>query len=607
MRNHSIALITSVLFVFCCCGTTVCAAQQQTTVEADASAGFHHYNVKGFRGKLGEYDVLDSGTEARFSLSGTTGGSYFNAHGSILDEDDQTYRFYLDAQRIFQTDLTYRRFNHFLDHDPLANQDSVRDFDVGRDNVITLQEMKAENTLRIPALPFLRFTADYRNYTKRGQRQATTVSKCAQCHVSSRNKRINESTDDITLGVEGTLGPATITYQHLWRSFKEDARAPVNDYGDGASLFTATGPQSYSRVPDSKTRIHKVRLSSRLPFASSLYASYQWGERTNNDTHNDVDFSNVAFRLSKYVSRYLSCDVFYNNYRMDNDAPDGKERDIEKGGINLNGHFIKRTNVKLSYQWENIDRDNFDENSTRKERYRITVNKRILKKFRLHARYEKTKIDDAFITRDDNFNTLVQTSLPKSQDELYISANWSPRAYFSLTTNLRYIKSENHRYEIDEDRYEFVLSFWYVPFEPMTLSGSFTYIDNQVDTPSAYKTYHLRDPESVFLYDRVPYDDRSQAVYFSATYQLNPRLALTGDGGYMWSRADFDTQLDSTNIGEFSDLEIEQLQTSLGLTYLYSRNVLLYAKYIYREYDDKVQNFLDGQFSLISFGVNWTF
>jgi len=126
--------------------------------------------------------------------------------------------------------------------------------------------------------------------------------------------------------------------------------------------------------------------------SSSIFASYQAGKKTNRDTHNDIDFTSFAARLSSYFFRYFSLDFFFNRYHMDNDVPDGIERDVERGGLDISALVKKKTSIKFSYQWHDIDRDNFSQGSTYKEIYRMTLNHRPFKKLRLHLKYEKTKI-----------------------------------------------------------------------------------------------------------------------------------------------------------------------------------------------------------------------
>ncbi|MCP4716115.1 MAG: MtrB/PioB family outer membrane beta-barrel protein [Deltaproteobacteria bacterium] len=589
------------------------AAEEQTQkipveVYSEISTSYDHYNVKGYRGKVGEYAQLDSGLKTAFYLEMISGKTHLDASGEIRDKRDQMYQFNVDYKRFLQTSMFYSRYRHYLDHDQLENQDYATDYDVGVDNGITIEELKADNTLRIPSLPFLKFTADVRRYSKRGQRQATTVSKsCGQCHVTSRNKRINQDTDEIKLGVEGSLGPATLRYVFSQQRFNEGAEAPTANYGDGASFFNVRGRAPYSRVPDFKTQTHKVSLHSMLPFDAGIFASLQSGRRTNRDIHSDVRFRNIAARLSKYLTKRFSCDLFYSNYHMDSNVPDARVRDMEKGGLSFNARFFKRTNLKFTCIWENTDRSNFIEGYTRKKTCRLTLNRRIMHKLRLHMRYEKSRTHDPFVLRDSTFGSLAQTSLPRDEDWYYMSLNWNPRANFSLTTNLRYLNSRNKSYDVDEDRYEFVLSAWYMPLERLTLTGAFTLIDNEVDTPVAYKMYHLNGAESLVRSNDIPYDDCSRSLFISASYQVNPRLAFTGDITYIKSNSDFDSQLDFRNVGEFSNLEINQIQTSFGFTYLYSRDVSVYGKYRFQEYNDQEDDYFDGQFSLVSIGLNWAF
>ncbi len=51
----------------------------------------------------------------------------------------------------------------------------------------------------------------------------------------------------------------------------------------------------------------------------------------------------------------------------------------------------------------------------------------------------------------------------------------------------------------------------------------------------------------------------------------------------LYCEADFDTILDGRNVGDYSDLEINQIQASAGFTYLISPQMSLYGKYIYHE------------------------
>lgn len=602
------------LVTLCTAWSATVYAEDNTTRKitdafTDISTGFHHYNSKGYHGKVSEYTLPDSGFDASFHLRQARENYYFNLDSDILDKDDQTHRLEMDLKRYFHLDLSYMQFRHFLDHDSLKNQAFLTDIDSGENNSITIEEIKADNTFRLPALPFVKFFVNLRKYEKHGSRQTTTVSKdCSSCHITSLNKRIDQSTDEMTLGFEARLKNTTVNYQYFGREFNEGRSAPVTDYGRGASFFQFQGTQPYGDTPDFKNSSHKLSLRTGLPFSSTLYAAYRFGTRSNREIHEDVDFSSFSARLSKHFSRFISCDLFYGSYQMDNDIDNTFERDIEKGGMDIKARLLKKTSVKFSYKWEDIDRHHFTENRTRKNSYSLALTTRLIRSLRLHLLYKTTRVDDPFILKDDTFtNSIIQTSLPEKEHQMYASLNWSPMSAFSLSSSIRYTDSRNTEYQVDEELYEFVLSAWYMPFERMTLLGSFTVYKNETDTAHVYKTFHLAEEESLLLDDHVPYDHLSTTVFLSATYQLSPRLAITGDMSFTRSNADFDMIMDDKNIGRYSDLDIHQIRTSAGFNYLLSRQISLYGKYAFHEYDDRENSALDGEYSLISIGLNYSF
>jgi hypothetical protein len=605
--HYSLVILEMLLL---CAGQGWCepvALPEVEEVAAELSAGYHLYNPKGYRGRVGEYEVLDTGMEAQFLLEGRSAGTRLSLTGETLDQDDQTYGLSLDVRRILRSDVAYKRFRHFLDHDPLTNQDSARDADRLRNNILTVEEFRADNALLIPGLPFLKFTADIRSYSKHGTRQALTVGKCSKCHVSSRNRRVDTSTNDVTAGLTATLGPATLTYASLLRDFSEHGSAPRNNYGNGASFFLVRGMAPYNRVPDSRMNLHTLTLSSRLPLAASLFLTVQHGERENKLTRRETGINTVAARLSKYLSRFLACDVFYARHSTDNKNHGGIDHDRERGGIDINAHPLKHAGLVCSYFWETVERDNAAANSTRRETYRISYNQRLLRTLRLNLKYQRTRIDDPFITRDQTFSTLVQTALPSRENEAFASLGWTLRHNFTLHANLRCTNSRNSRFAVDEDRREFVLSFWYAPVEALTLSGAYTRADNEVNGQGSLKTYHLRGAESLLRYDDIPYDSSSQSWTLSAALRLTRKVSLTADITGSDSVADFDKNLSGRNFGSFSDLSIGQVETSLGMAYALSRRLSLNARYLYREYNDHKQSCFDGQVNMVSCGIAWAY
>ena len=105
------------------------------------------------REKVGEYEVLDAGLEAYFNLEAHTRSKYFDFIGDIKDKDDQTYLMEFDGSRLFQTETSYSRFKHYLDHDRLKNQDYVTDFDAGKSNSIIREEITSLDLILLGPKP----------------------------------------------------------------------------------------------------------------------------------------------------------------------------------------------------------------------------------------------------------------------------------------------------------------------------------------------------------------------------------------------------------------------------------------------------------------------
>ncbi|MCX8045053.1 MAG: MtrB/PioB family outer membrane beta-barrel protein [Desulfobacterota bacterium] len=576
-------------------------------VSAEISAGYHLYNPKGYHGKVGEYEVLDTGSDITFLVQGSGPDSRVSLNGETRDKDDQNYGLMFDLPHILRSTIGYQRFRHVLNHDLLSNQDSARDFDPVKRNCLTVEEFTADNTFRIPWLPFLKFTGDVRIYSKHGTRQALTLTKCSQCHVSSRNRRVNTSINDITPGVEVDTGPATMKYTVLQRDVTEHGAAPQANYGDGSSSFLVRGAAPYSRIPDSSMNLHTLALQSRLPLNTSLFFMVQHGKRENKLTHRETGFNALAGRLSNDIGRFVSCDAFYTRLTTNNKTHGGIDHDRTRGGIDINLHPMKQTGIVCSYFWETVERDNTAPNETRKETYRIAYNQRLLRRLRLNVKYQRTRVDDPLITRDAAFSQLVLTSLPKQEEEAFVALEWTPRHNLNMHTKLRYTDADNNRCDGNEQRWEGVFSLWYAPLHYLTISGAYTMINVNVRGRVSLKAHHLRQPESMVIDRDVPYDSRSQTWHLLAAVQLSPKMSVSAAITLIDSVADFDKHLAGRNIGLFSDLSLMQTEASFGMEYRWSRRLSLAAQYMYREYNDHTKSRFDGQVTMLYGGIRWAY
>lgn len=570
--------------------------------------GYHTYASKGYHGKVSEYTIPDSGFDAFLEITGRGKNSLFSITSDLIDTHDQSHQLNLKLSKFIKIDLSYQKFRHFLDHDTLTNQDFFTDLSPDKSNRIIIEDIKADNSIRLPAIPFLRFFTNVRKYTQKGSRQATTVSKnCSGCHVTSMNQRIDRETNNIALGFEATLKNSVFNYQYDGQRFREKDSVPTADYGDDTPGYRISGMNAFSNTPDFKKDIHKFTIQSKLPLSSMLYASYQLGTRTNRDTHDDTDFTSFTARLSNYLSRFVFCNLFYSSFRTNSHIRNAFERDIEKGGIDMTFRFLKKTTAILTGRWKNTSRDNYIGHDTRSETLIAALNSRPANNLQLHLRYQTTRVRNPFILKENILTReITQTAMPEAENQVYLSLNWAPASTFSLNSSFRCTDSRNSKYNIDEERYEFVIGTWYMPIEQVTLMATFTRFENSISTGSVHKIYHSDETDSLFFYDDVPYDNRSNACYLSAHYRFSPRLAFTGSLTFISSRADFDTFIDNSNIGNYSDIDIRQTGASVGFTCLINKKLTFYGQYKYQKYNDDENRGFTGRYNMISFGLNCT-
>jgi hypothetical protein len=259
------------------------------------------------------------------------------------------------------------------------------------------------------------------------------------------------------------------------------------------------------------------------------------------------------------------------------------------------------------YSWEDIDRTASAEESTVREVASIAFLSRLHRTVDLNVRYRNERTHDPFVNEEWKLFRSLMTSEPTRRDETRIALNWSPRGNLSLSSFIVYEQADSSRYDLDEERVEMMMSLWFAPRENLTITGSYGLIDTEIDTRTTYKTFHGVWLSDITLDDHAPYDDRSSFYSLLLNYRFLPNLALSSNLTFTNSRADFDSTVYDNNVGEFSDLNIEQLDASLGLDYLYKPSISFYAKYNLRDYNDRENDDLDGELHYISFGVQYAF
>ena len=455
--------------------TTTLAIAGETMTSGHVEIGISGMDTDDSPARVNEY--VNTRSEEGFSfapslsLESISEGSSFGLGAEIMGPRDQKFNLEFDAKRIFKFGFDHQVLEHWKDHDNLehlgatfrndvagnqprvttdltAGQLGVDTLDVANeryysemanDYIVTRKETEAETSLTIPALPNITFHAGMRIETREGLEQATTASKCSQCHVQANGKNIDERTEDFTIGATGKFGKATIEYEYLTRDFTEDAAAPTYNYlttgavragvpDDDQLLYS--GSQSYKVTPDSEKETHMIKARYDASCGSSISAAYvksevesdkagEAGTYTLNTDSLTTEFESFflkgatkigGLRLSlrggtyeiegpDYYADFPQRDtiaVDIHNYDNPQHRESAESREVTELGIDGVYSLAKGTTLRLGYEYEEIERVEAELGETETHTFKVAVKSRLSKQLSGRLSYQYQDIDDPF-------------------------------------------------------------------------------------------------------------------------------------------------------------------------------------------------------------------
>ncbi len=175
-------------------------------------------------------------------------------------------------------------------------------WELAQDYIVTRKEWKSDVDVILPSMPNITFHAGYRVEKREGKEQAIAMSKCSACHVEANPKKINEKTEDLTLGVTGKFGILTVDYEYLNRDFDGDAGPDYQYWNSGKWRFASQDPDQmlyineeleYNKTPDSEKDSHTVNARLDLPANSIITGTY---------VHADIEVTRMTYRIPTSLS-----------------------------------------------------------------------------------------------------------------------------------------------------------------------------------------------------------------------------------------------------------------------------------------------------------------
>lgn len=281
------------------------------------------------------------------------------------------------------------------------------DLDQGRDYMIERTKHQANVKLQLPAFPFLVPEVRFSHEEKHGWKQATLMTgQCTPCHTVAVGQKIDQTTEDVSIGATLKMAGLTASYFHTEREFDnqsddyshqglEDNLYWYDTVVKGTSTTTFMSRELFENewqeigiTADIEKKMDTVKLRYDAPAQTTLYASYVSAETVNN--YNDLTYDSdtlflsvtnrsiAGLRLKGYAKQYeidsdgLYVDmtsysnnatitlgplvdepVSYFNYTRDSSA----SRNVLEAGVDASYVLNAGTMLTGAYTYKIVDRD----------------------------------------------------------------------------------------------------------------------------------------------------------------------------------------------------------------------------------------------------------
>jgi hypothetical protein len=691
-------------------------SEEKKKPEVQVSLGTKVNSIENYPGKIGEFEPLNKGLSPVVSaqISGSSGKLFYGLQ-SIVNENmkDQRHELILDFGRIFEENLQFNSLPHRLDHDPLKNLDVTSlarsgvfhtDFDPTKEYRINRKELVSKSVIRVPSIPFAHLYVNYRDERREGEYQARTLSKCATCHIVAKSRPIDNFNRSTQFGGNLKVWKGSIDYSYTKTDFKERGETPTNVYLPAlhpylvVDNFTSriqydadNGPLPFDQIPDTRKGTHIVKGNFSASESTTFIANYVNSKIenlfTNLSSKADAFAGGFSTKIGKNI--YLNAKLNYRNIESDsifvdvvelrdNAGPNkGKtyaeaypdfgspdylrkssfSREVWEFSANARFKFSKKLGFRAGYEYEKIDRKNFEVSVTESNTLKGEIEYKPLKNldFKLNTTY--TKVSNPFANLYAAISPAVQlyavadpfkglqfyhyhrlrqahlSSLPSKILEGRGFLSWSPTQRFSISgsMNLRDEKNNLNYSEWMRKSGLYNINIWLAPADKLNLTLSYNFHNESLQTLFAIPVAEgcgggIIGGHTGSLYDPVDYNIKINTAFLTANYILSERLNLYTNISYNSSFAKLsDLSLDTSqvpyipalppapfnydfsDVPDYSDLKVNQFLGEIGFLFEISKSWSVKGSFLYHPYKDLAPYLFDteGKAYSIFFGFIW--
>jgi opacity protein-like surface antigen len=417
--------------------------------------------------RVAEWDVAKKGTVPTVNAQ-IWGGNESFAYDLLAshsgDNRQQKYGASLNAANgRVKASFSFDRFLHRLDHDPLDYVGSaIGTFVVRATDHNPGEAYESTNgfwnaNVEVAATENLRFFASHKMQMSDGVHQSMTTSHCANCHIESYSRKLDQNTQTLAAGARFSAGRFSADYTFENRTFEEKSATLTQTYDDARHPVTLldvfvsrvqyddnNGPLPFDLVPKQTKQTNTLRAAYALPGEGSLAAGFTRASSENDNSGMGSDFTGVNGRVMIPLGKKAYVKAFFRKYEIETDsvfveivepvAPAGPgagltyaqqypgmlpldymtestaSRTPTEMAIELAFRPNKKSSINLGYEYEDITRTEYMVEKTTTSTFKGSANYRPSKTLSLRARYEQAMTTDAFANLHAAKPAILQTT-----------------------------------------------------------------------------------------------------------------------------------------------------------------------------------------------------
>ncbi|NWG14004.1 MAG: MtrB/PioB family outer membrane beta-barrel protein [Acidobacteria bacterium] len=431
-----------------------------------ASIGAILNELSGSPDKYSEYQSLRQGIRPTVQAGawGTAGRVAYDLLGERgVDPNDQNYSILADFARYWKSEFSFKRLPHRLENDQLSNLDAAKgsvvvrhdNGDTGLNYCPYYQELEFNNRITLPFMPLISFKVDYREQLRHGTTQARAISKCANCHISSMARDVDQDTQEFRAGAAIRTRRASLEYEYLNRDFEDMGKQLTwtydlaihpatlqNIFINRVQYDVASGPLPIAAVPHFRKSRHTVRGRLDMERAGELTGAFIYSSNDNEGLNYGTDTRVVNGVYSVELGDRLRLTFQGRNVNITSGsvyvdvnepvAPTGPQagktyteanpafgpadyyatsslaREVFNGIFDGRLALAARTTLRFGYDYQNLRRTAAEPEETDTHRLRAAINSSPAKGWKARARYSYTHVKDPFTHYKAAFTPQIQ-------------------------------------------------------------------------------------------------------------------------------------------------------------------------------------------------------